>query len=130
MSTKKPISPAGVRQSPNFPSAMRWGQLVFTSGVTATDEQGNIIGPGNCAEQTEAVMRKLKTILEAAGSGMEHVVKITAYLSKKEDYDNYNSVRAKCLPENPPASMLLICELLRPEFLVEVDAVAIVPDET
>jgi reactive intermediate/imine deaminase len=129
MLDRKPLNPTGVKKSSLFPQAMRCGQFLFVSGQAAFDEQGRVIGVGDCAAQTEAIMCNIKKILEEAGSDMEHIVKVTCYLTTANNYEAYNRVRQKWFGSSPPASTtVIVSALVRPELLVEVDAVAIVPE--
>ena len=128
MDEAKAVNPPGVFKSPLFAQAMRWGELLFVSCQAAVDERGNVVSPGDCAAQSEFIMRNIKTILEVAGSDMGRVVKITCFLTRTEDYPAYNSVRRKWFASGPPASStVIVAALVRPELVVEVEAIAVVP---
>ena len=126
---RKPIIPSKGRVSPFFSPAVRSGRLLFVSGQAAIDEQGQVVSPGDCAAQSEYVMERLKTVLEAAGAGFDDVLKTTTFLTDAADYSAYNSVRARCFPKDPPASStLIVAALVVPGLVVEVEAVAELPD--
>lgn len=129
MASRVPIRPEGIHVSPYFSPAIRVGQLLFISGQAATDAEGRVVGPGNCVEQSECVMQRISTILEAAGASLKDVVKTTTFLTSVDDYGAYNYVRSKFFSEDPPASStVIVAALVRPELLVEVEAVAVIPD--
>ena len=119
---------------PRFGGHIRWpvagekkGTQVFISGQVAVDRDGELAGAGDCKAQTEQVFKNVETALSLVGATMDDVVKITCFLVNVGDYSDYAGVRRRVFPENGPASATVIVkELVRPEFLVEVDAFAIV----
>ena len=128
MPERRPILPQGLTASPAFSPAVQVGELLFISGQVSQDNRGNMVGVGDCASQTRQVMSRIRTIVQAAGASMEDVVKITAFLTNVADYPAYNKVRSETFPHSPPASStVIVVALVRPEFLVEVEAVVHVP---
>ena len=121
------VVPQGITPSPYFSPAIREGQLLFISGQAAIDGQGNIVGEGDCARQAEFVFERMKTILEASGGSLENVAKTTTFLTDPANYAAFNQVRSRYFPQSPPASSTVITNLLRPEMLIEVEAIAIIP---
>ena len=98
----------------------RW---LFTSGTPGLALDGNL--PGDIAGQAELAWRHIVAMLERAGMGVRDLVKVTHYLCRAADIPAYVKVRARFLGDARPASMLLVvAELVRPEFLLEVEAVA------
>jgi 2-iminobutanoate/2-iminopropanoate deaminase len=105
-----------VEVSPN----VRW---LFTSGTPGLALDGSL--PGDIAGQAELAWRHIVAMLERAGMGVHDLVKVTHYLCRASDIRAYVKVRARFLGDARPASMLLVvAELVRPEFLLEVEAVA------
>lgn len=130
MSEKKPIIPQGSNASPAFAPGMQVGEFLFVSGQVAQDNDGNLVGPGDCEAQTRQVMSRVGSIVAAAGATMQDVVKITAFLTNLADYPVYNRVRSETFPTNPPASSsVIVASLVRPEFLVEVEAIVHLPSQ-
>ena len=128
MAQRKPILPRGLTVSPAFSPGVQVGEFLFISGQVAQDKRGNMVGIGDCAAQTAQVFSRIRTIVEAAGATMQDVVKITAFLTNVADYPSYNKVRSETFPNSPPASStVIVAALVRPEFLVEVEAVVHVP---
>ena len=104
--------------------AIQLGDLVFTSGVTARDPQtGRFIG-GNIEEQTERVLLNLKAILEAAGSSLEKVVKVTVFLTDVRDFEGMNKVYRKFFPKDPPARSTVEVSKLMIDARVEIEMIA------
>jgi len=104
--------------------AIQWGNLVFTSGVTARDPQtGQFIG-GNIEEQTERVILNLKAIIEAAGSSLDKVVKVTVFLTDVQDFEGMNKVYRKFFPADPPARSTVEVSKLMIDARVEIEMIA------
>lgn len=105
------------------------GRLVFLSGQVAVDRSGTVVGPGDIAAQTRQVFLNLKAALEAAGTDFAHVAKLTFYLLDASKIAVVRGVRDEFVDtHHPPASTAVeVRRLVREEFLVEVDAVAVVP---
>ena len=115
------------RKPSGFSPATRSGNMVFVSGQTGTDADGNLVGPGDCGLQSEQTFKNVDAALKAAGATMDDVTKITAFLIDVADYPAYAAVRLGLFPENGPASSTVIVKgLVRPEFSVEVEATAVV----
>ena len=128
MSERIVITPPGIAPNPALSPGVRVGELLFISGNVANDASGNLVGPGDCEAQSRQVMSNIRTIAEAAGASMSDVVKITCFLTDVNDYAAYGRVRSETFSNSPPASStVIVAALVRPEFLVEVEAVVRVP---
>jgi 2-iminobutanoate/2-iminopropanoate deaminase len=98
------------------------GNLVFTSGqIPLSPESGEVSGTV-IEEQTEAVIKNLKAVLEAAGSSLEKVIKTTCFLSDMKDFAAFNGVYAKYFTSKPARSTVAVKELPR-KLLVEIEAI-------
>lgn len=128
MADRITIVPEGLAANPAFSPGVRVGDLLFVSGQVAQDGNGNIVGIGDCEAQTRQVMARIQTIVEAAGATLADVVKITTFLVNLDDYPAFSRVRSETFPASPPASStVVVAALVRPEFLVEVEAVVHIP---
>ena len=108
---------------------VRAGNMVFLRGQIGQDLDGNIVGVGDPAAQTEQAMKNVEQLLEEAGSELGHICKITIYLLDKAHRDEVYQVVGKWLKGVYPCSTgLIISELARPEYLMEIDVFAVVPD--
>jgi 2-iminobutanoate/2-iminopropanoate deaminase len=102
------------------PPNARW---LYVSGQTGTRPDRTV--PASVEEQTEVVWQNLLAVLAEGGMSVADIVKITSFLTRAEDYAKFAPVRAKYLADHRPASTLLVVSALaRPEFKVEVEAVA------
>ena len=105
-----------VEAAPN----QRW---LFTSGTPGMDAVGEL--PGDITAQAELAWGHILTMLDRAGMAVGDLVKITQYLTRAEDIPAYAKVRARMLGDARPASMMLVVAALpRPQFLLEIEAVA------
>lgn len=112
-----------------FSPAVRAGNLLFISGTTAGDESGAIVGAGDIVAQTRYIFQKLGRLLEAAGAGFEHVVQTTEYVTTTENYARTAAVRREFFKERfPTATGVIVAGLLREGALIEISAVAVLPD--
>jgi 2-iminobutanoate/2-iminopropanoate deaminase len=99
---------------------LRW---LFTSGTPGLEIDGNL--PADIAGQAEVAWKHILHILEQAGMTVRDIVKVTQYLTRSEDIPGYAIVRKRILEGVKPAFMLLIVpQLVRPEFLLEVEIIA------
>jgi enamine deaminase RidA (YjgF/YER057c/UK114 family) len=102
------------------------GALIVIAGQVALDAQGAVVGPGDFALQATQVFRNLVAALEAADAGPRHLVKLTTFVTDLSHLAVFRQVRDQFLdPAHPPASTLVqVSRLFRPEFLIEVEALA------
>jgi 2-iminobutanoate/2-iminopropanoate deaminase len=102
------------------------GNLVFVSGTVGWRPDGSI--PADIKEQCRQMYENVQHVLRTAGSGLDHVVSTTTYLVNASDYRVLNEVRAQYFAKDAPASAVVVVkELVRPDLLVEVEAVAEIP---
>jgi len=105
------------------------GQLIFIAGQVALDESGNLVGPGDFQAQAEQVFKNLKAAVEAAGGSFRNIIKLNLYVLDRAQLLEYREVRDRYIDvQNPPVSTAIqVASLFRPEFLIEVEAVAALP---
>ncbi len=103
--------------------------MVFVAGQEPEDEHGDLVGPGDLAAQGRQVFANLNRALAAAGAGPEHVARITIFVVRyqRELLPVIEAARASVFAEHKPADTLVGVETLsRPEYLIEVDAIAVI----
>jgi enamine deaminase RidA (YjgF/YER057c/UK114 family) len=128
------INPDGMNQNPAFSNvAVVSGSVmtIYIGGQDAIDAEGNIVGIGDLAAQTERVLRNLRTALEAAGAAPGHVVKWNVLIVEGQDFRTGYAAFQKVWGDrpNPPVITAAVVKgLAHPDFLVEIDAIAVVPD--
>jgi 2-iminobutanoate/2-iminopropanoate deaminase len=108
----------------------RPGAIVHVAGQIAVDADGKIVGEGDIVAQTRKVMENMKIALASAGADFSHVVKITNYVTDADEYAKIAPIREEYLKAPYPASTLIVAKrLIFPELLIEIEAVAVLPDE-
>jgi reactive intermediate/imine deaminase len=104
------------------------GPLLWISGQVALDRDGKLVGERNLRAQAVQVLENIKAILADSGAGMEDIVKVTVYVTDIRAFNDIADIRERYFPKDGPASV--ICEvsaLAWPEFMIEIEAVAVVP---
>lgn len=130
------IKPKGVTQPLGMYShaiSVRPGRLLFIAGQVSVDESGNLVGGQEIAAQVRQVFHNLELVLASSGATFENVVQFTTYLVSPRDVQGYLDARLdiykRVFPtgEYPTNTLLVIDQLVRPEFLIEVEAIAALP---
>jgi len=103
------------------------GDLVFCSGQIGLDPATGLIVPGGAAREAERALLNMKAVLEAAGAGLNEVVKVTLFLKSMGDFSDVNEVYAKYFEKSKPARSTIQVSALPRGALVEIEAVARVP---
>ena len=109
---------------------MGTGRFVAISGQLALDEGGRPVGEGDPAAQARQVFENLRRCLAAAGATFDDVVKLTCFVTDMAYMPAIREARAAHIPDDrlPASSAVQVAALVRPEFLMEIEAYAIVPD--
>jgi 2-iminobutanoate/2-iminopropanoate deaminase len=124
------IQPDTVHDTRNFAysHAVRLGDLIFVAGQVPRDRNGDTVGPGDPKAQTEQVFANLKAVLEAAGSGLDRVGKVTVFITDLAHRPAIHEVRHRIFSEighYPASTMVVIKSLADPAWLIEIEAVAL-----
>ena len=115
----KPIGP--------YSAGIRLGNLVFTAGQAGIDRATGELVPGGIEVETRQTLTNIKYVLEAAGSGIEFVVKTTVFLRDMSDFTRMNAVYAEFFKEKPPARTTIQAAALPKAAAVEIEAIAVIP---
>ena len=100
---------------------------IFIAGQTPRDRDGNCVGKGDIRAQIEQVCENIKAALEAAGASLADIVKTTTYVTDMDEYFRHQDVRMRFFSQALPTSTTVqVARLSRPEFMVEIEAFAIV----
>jgi enamine deaminase RidA (YjgF/YER057c/UK114 family) len=132
MSVKYP-SPDGLHRNPAFShvAVVETGaRTVYIGGMNAVTASGEIVGKGDMGLQAKQVFNNLQIALAAAGAGIEHVLKWSIYVlqgqSPRPGFEEFQRVWGS-RPNPPLITMLFVAGLANPDFLIELDAIAIIP---
>lgn len=116
-------------QKYTFSPAVRKGNLLFISGIDATERDaatGEVSARGDIVAQTRVIFEKMKAILEAAGASFDDVVQTTDYIITTRDYKNTSQVRREYFKGDfPAATGVVVKELLGKGALIEIDAISV-----
>lgn len=108
---------------------VRAGNRIFLRGQTGMDMDGNMLGIRDPAAQTENAMRCVKILLEEAGSKLEHICKVTIYVTDRKYREPVYQVVGKWLKGIYPCQTgLIVSGLAKPEMVMEIDVEAVIPD--
>jgi reactive intermediate/imine deaminase len=109
----------------HYTDAVRFGDLLFISGMAPLDGNGNLVGGDDVAAQTRQVLKNMEAILRAAGADFADVLRVTVYLTDISDRAKINPVRQEFFGATKPASTLIeVSDLAVPGMKVEIEAVA------
>ena len=114
-----------------YSPGMAFGRLIFVSGQGATDPATGRLAGTDVERQTEQCLKNVQSILEAAGSSLQHVLRCGVFLADIREFQKMNAVYARMFGDHRPARTTVQVAALPGEgLLVEIDAVAYVPDNT
>ena len=128
------INPDELSKNPAFSQIVTTegsGKTIYVGGQNAVNAKREIIGRGDAGKQTEQVMLNLQVALAAAGATFENLVKLTIHLVLGQDLQKGFQASQKYLGhlKNPPAvTVFYVSALAHPDFLVEIDAIAFIPE--
>ena len=127
ISTDKLREPSGVFSHATTIEAS--GKIVFVSGMTARRPDGSIAGIGDITAQTRQVIENIKSALEEAGGTLDDVCRVDVYVRNMEHFDEIHAVRREYFkPPLPASTMVEITKMTSPDYLIEINAIAVLPN--
>ena len=109
-----------------YSHAAKAGNTLYIAGQVAKDTEGNLVGKGDFEAQVRQVYTNLQNILHEAGGSMQHIVKTTTFLTHYNYIETFRRVRDEFFQEaNPPNTLLFVESLALPDFMVEIEAIAV-----
>ena len=129
--TRTNISTGGkLEDDYGYSRAVRIGNVIKVSGTCATDADGNTVGVGDVTQQVARCFEIISTALEGAGATLGDIVINRIYLTNIEDAQAAGSAHGAIFGEVKPAcTMMAVAALVRPDFLVEIECEAVIPDD-
>lgn len=109
------------------------GEIVIVAGQVGTNRAGEVAGSGDVVAQTTQAFENVRAVLTAAGCAMTDVVRFQTFLTHATDVDGFMQARRELFPKYfpggvyPPNTLLIISRLVKPELLVEIEAMAVRP---
>jgi enamine deaminase RidA (YjgF/YER057c/UK114 family) len=105
------------------------GRLVFISGMTARQADGSIAGIGNIEVQTRQVCENIKAAVEGAGGTLDDVCRVDVFVRNMEHFDAIHEVRREYFkPPLPASTMVEVTKMVSPDYLIEINAIAVIHD--
>ena len=126
----KRINPSSLGQPSGYHHVVKDGKTIYLAGQVARDRDGKTVGVGDASAQAEQVFRNIQAALESVGSDLDHILKMTTFMTHREGFPAYRAARSKFLTDDDalPASTLILCSgLADPDFRIEIEAVAPIP---
>lgn len=115
-------STAGV----GYSHVARAGNTVYIAGQIALDANGNLVGKGDAEAQTHQAYANLQAILNELGGSLDDIVKMTSYLTDPSQLEAFRRARSRFLSDpSPPNTLLFVSALAHPDYLVEIEAIAV-----
>jgi enamine deaminase RidA (YjgF/YER057c/UK114 family) len=126
---KKIIRPSDVHEvTPRYEHAVVVGDTVYLAGQIALDSDGNLVGPGDAEAQARQLYANMGRVLAASGATFNDVVSMTVYMTNLQHREGHNKVRGELGITTPANTSVVISALAQPEFLLEVEAIAVLGD--
>ena len=128
---KRVLKPASVQARGSYSPGWEVsdGRLIYVAGQIPCDSEGRTVAKGDVAGQTRQVFENIGAVLAESGATLDDVIKITVFAADIRYRDEINRVRSEVFNEPYPAStQVAVAALVDPEWLVEIEAVAFVPD--
>lgn len=109
--------------------AVKVGNHIEVSGTVASDEHGNVVGEGNAYEQTKYILQKIEKALQQAGASLKDVVRTRMFVTDISRFDEYGKAHGEAFSAiKPCTSMIEVKGLVAPEYLIEIEATAILAE--
>jgi len=110
-----------------YSRAVRVDRFVYVAGTTATDDDGNVVGPNDPAAQTDYIIQKIERALTEAGATLRDVVRTRIYVTNADDWEAIGRVHGRYFADIRPANALVeVSRLVGAEYLVEIEVDAII----
>ena len=103
------------------------GKMIFVAGQLARDPDGNCVGKGDMRAQIQQVGENIKTCLEAAGASLADIVKTNTYVTSFDEFQKHGDMRLRYFgPALPTSTTVEVRRLAHPDFMIEVEAIAVI----
>ena len=133
---KEHINPDGLFSNAAFSqvvSTQGKGQTIYIGGQNAVNKNAEIVGKNDVGSQTEQALKNLEIALKACGAGYDNLVKLNIYIVQGQDLRRSFEASRKLLAnvaKQPIVTVLFVAGLVNPDFLVEIDAIAFIPEKS
>jgi len=110
-----------------YSRAVKIGNTIEVTGTVAVDEQNNLVGDNNAYEQTRFIIQKMDAVLKRAGASLKDVVRTRMFVTDISRWEEYGRAHGEFFKDiKPCTSMIEVKGLIAPEYLIEIEATAII----
>jgi enamine deaminase RidA (YjgF/YER057c/UK114 family) len=110
-----------------YSRAVKFGNVIEVTGTVAVDENNNLIGGNNAYDQTKFIIQKIEKVLEKAGASLKDVVRTRMFVTDITRWQEYGKAHGEFFKDiRPCTTMVEVSKLISPEYLIEIEATAIV----
>jgi enamine deaminase RidA (YjgF/YER057c/UK114 family) len=110
-----------------YSRAVKVGNHIEVSGTVASDENGNVVGRGDAYQQTVFILQKIERVLQEAGASLQNVVRTRMFVTDISRFNEYGKAHGEFFSSiKPCTSMIEVKGLVAPEYLIEIEATAII----
>jgi enamine deaminase RidA (YjgF/YER057c/UK114 family) len=130
---KRELVSSGTEWEPrvSYSRAVKAGRHIHISGTTATDDESNIVGKNDPYEQTQQILTNIEWALNEAGAALSDVVRTRIFVTSIDHWEEVGDAHADTFGDiRPSTSLVEVSELIAPDALVEIEATAIMADES
>jgi enamine deaminase RidA (YjgF/YER057c/UK114 family) len=114
-----------------YSRAVKVGNTIEVTGTVAVDDNNNLVGGNDAYEQTKFIIQKIEKVLQKAGSSLKDVVRTRMFVTDISRWEEYGKAHGEFFKDiKPCTTMLEISKLIAPEYLIEIEATAIINTET
>ena len=109
-----------------YSRAVKIGNIVEVTGTVAVDDDSNLVGGNDAYEQTKFIIKKIEAVLQRAGASLKDVVRTRMFVTDISRWEEYGRAHGEFFKEiKPCTSMIGVKELIAPEYLIEIEATAV-----
>jgi enamine deaminase RidA (YjgF/YER057c/UK114 family) len=110
-----------------YSRAVKMGNLIEVTGTVAVDDNSNLVGGDNAYEQTKFIIQKIEAILQRAGASLNDVVRTRMFVTDISRWEEYGKAHGEFFKDiKPCTTMVEVSKLISPEYLIEIEATAII----
>ena len=110
-----------------YSRAVKIGNMIEVTGTVAVDDNSNLVGGNNAYEQTKFIIQKIEKVLEKAGASLKDVVRTRMFVTDISRWEEYGKAHGEFFKEiKPCTTMVEVSGLISPEYLIEIEATAVI----
>ncbi len=110
-----------------YSRAVKIGNVIEVTGTVAVDDNSNLVGGNNAYEQTKYIIQKIEAVLQRAGASLKDVVRTRMFVTDISRWEEYGKAHGEFFKDiKPCTTMVEISKLIAPEYLIEIEATAII----